>query len=134
ETLAGLEVANVCDPATLLFYRAAAEHHLLKKDECLADVRLLPQRENELPSRFAKLAQLMQADMEPLKADSVDEIARLMQVVERRLDLGRAGTRVREEEQQIVDKLDKLIENIEQQMQQMQQQQQQQQQSGSPTP
>ncbi len=132
ETLAGLEISTVCDPASLLFYRAAAEHHLLRKDECLANVRLLLQREEELPSRFAKLAQLMQADMEPLKQDSLDEIARLMHDVERRLDLGRAGTRVRDEEQQIVDKLDKLIDQIEQQMQQMQQQQQQQ--SGSPTP
>ncbi len=133
ETLAGLEISNVCDPATLLFYRAAAEHHLLKKEECLADVRLLLQREDELPQRFAKLAILMQADMEPLKQDSLDEIARLMQDVQRRLDLGRAGTRVRDEEQKIVEKLDKLIDKIEEQMQQMQQQQQQQQ-SGSPTP
>lgn len=134
ETLSGLEISTICDPASLLFYRAAAEHHLLKKDECLADVRLLLQREKELPTRFARLAQLMQADMEPLEQDSLDEIARLMQDVERRLDLGRAGVRVRDEEQQIVDKLDKLIEQIEQQMQQMQQQKQQQQQSGAPLP
>jgi len=133
ETLAGLEASTICDPASLLFYRAAAAHHLLKKEECLSDVRLLLQREEELPSRYAKLAQLMLADMEPLKQDSLDEIARLMQDVERRLDLGRAGTRVRDTEQQIVDKLDKLIEKIEEQMQQMQQQQQQQQ-SGSPSP
>jgi hypothetical protein len=133
ETLAGLEVSTICDPASLLFYRAAAAHHLLKKEECLSDVRLLLQRDEELPSRYTKLAQLMLADMEPLKQDSLDEIARLMQDVERRLDLGRAGTRVRDEEQQIVDKLDKLIEKIEEQMQQMQQQQQQQQ-SGSPSP
>lgn len=134
ETLAGLEISTICDPASLLFYRAAAEHHLLKKDECLADVRLLLQREKELPSRFARLAQLMQADMEPLEQDSLDEIARLMQDVERRLDLGRAGARVRDEEQQIVDKLDKLIEQIEQQMQQQKDQKQQQQQSGAPLP
>lgn len=133
ETLAGLEISAVCDPASLLFYRAAAEHHLLKKGECLADVRLLLQRENELPGRYARLAQLMQADIEPLEQDSLDEIARLMQDVERRLELGRAGARVRDEEQQIVDKLDKLIEQIEQQMQQMKQQQQQQQQKGTPS-
>lgn len=72
----------------------------------------------------------MQADMEPLEQDSLDEIARLMQ---RRVQTGSRtrGVRVRDEEQQIVDKLDKLIEQIEQQMQQMQQQKQQQQQSGA---
>ncbi len=133
ETLAGLELPAVCDPSTLLFYRAAAQHHLLKKDECLANVRLLLERESELPNRFEKLASLMEADISPLAEDSLDEVARLMQDVERRLDLGRAGTRVRDEEQQIVDKLDKLIDKIEEQMKQ-QQQQQQQQQSGSPSP
>ena len=132
EALSGLETSTVCDPATLLFYRAAAEHHLLKKDECLANVKLLLERDSELPSRFATVAKLMAVDIEPLTDDSLDEVARLMQDVHRRLDLGRAGTRVRDQEQQIVDKLDKLIEKIEEQMQQ--QQQQQQQQSGSPTP
>ncbi len=133
ETLAGLELPAVCDPSTLLFYRAVAQHHLLRKEECLANVKLLLEREGELPSRFERLANLMEADIKPLAEDSLDEVARLMTDVERRLDLGRAGTRVREEEQQIVDKLDKLIEQIEEQMQQMQQQQQQQQ-SGSPSP
>jgi hypothetical protein len=133
ETLAGLGLPEVCDPATLLFYRAVAQHHLLKKDECLANVRLLLEREAELPSRFSKLAHLMEADIKLLEEDSLDEVARLMQDVGRRLHLGRAGTLVRDEEQQIVDKLDKLIDQIEQQLQE-QQQQQQQQQSGSPSP
>ncbi len=125
ETLTGLELVQVCDPASLLFYRATCEHHLLKKKECLANVKLLLERESELPVRFTQLAQLMAADIEPLKSDSLDEIARLMNDVHRRLDLGRAGKRVRDEEDEIVKKLDKLIENIENQMQEQQQQQQQ---------
>ena len=124
ETLTGLELIQVCDPASLLFYRATCEHHLLKKKECLANVKLLIERESELPVRFTQLAQLMAADIEPLKSDSLDEIARLMNDVQRRLDLGRAGKRVRDEEDEIVKKLDKLIEDIENQMQQSQQQQQ----------
>ncbi len=55
----------------------------------------------------------MVADIKPMKDDSLDEVARLMNDVQRRLDLGRAGTRVREEEQEIVDKLEKMIEQIE---------------------
>ncbi len=125
ETLTGLELVQVCDPASLLFYRATCEHHLLKKKECLANVKLLLERESELPVRFTQLAQLMAADIEPLKSDSLDEIARLMNDVQRRLDLGRAGKKVRDEEEEIVKKLDKLIEDIENQMQQQQQQQQQ---------
>jgi hypothetical protein len=128
ETLAGLELAQVCDPATLLFYRASAEHHLLKKNECLANLKLLLEREDELPVRYRQISQLMQADIKPLKEDSLDEVARLMTDVQRRLDLGRAGQRVRDEEEDIIKKLDKLIDKVEEQAKQMQQQQQQQQQ------
>lgn len=125
ETLAGLELAQVCDPASLLFYRASAEHHLLKKNECLSSLKLLLERQQELPARFRQVAVLMQSDIAPLEQDSLDEIARLMTDVQRRLELGRAGQAVRDEEQQIVEKLDKIIEQIEEQAQQMMQQQQQ---------
>lgn len=125
ETLSGLEIVQVCDPASLLFYRATCEHHLLKKKECLGNVKLLLERESELPNRFVQVGHLMAADIEPMKADSLDEVARLMNDVHRRLDLGRAGKRVRDEEEEILKKLDKLIEDIENQMQAAQQQAQQ---------
>lgn len=121
ETLSGLQLIQVCDPATLIFYRAVCEHHLLKKKECLADAQLLLERSSEVPSRYSQVAQLIAADIEPLKADSLDEISRMMRDVHRRLDLGRAGKRVRDEEEEIVKKLDKLIEQIENQAKQAQQ-------------
>jgi hypothetical protein len=120
EALAGLQISQICDPATLLFYRASNEHHLLKKEECLANVRLLLERENEIPQRYAQVAKMIAADIQPLEADSLDEVARMMFDVHRRLDLGRAGQRVRDEEEDIVKKLDKLIEDIEQQLKQQQ--------------
>ncbi len=120
EALEGLQLSQVCDPATLLFYKASSEHHLLKKEQCLTNVQLLLERENEIPQRYAQVAKMMAADIEPLEADSLDEIARLMFDVHRRLDLGRAGQRVRDEEDDIVKKLDKMIEQIEQQLQQQQ--------------
>jgi hypothetical protein len=121
ESLAGLELGQVCDPESLLFYRAGAEHHLLKKAECLANLKLLMEREDELPVRYRQIAQLMQTDIAPLKEDSLDEIARIMTDVQRRLDLGRAGQRVRDEEETIVKKLDKLIDEVEKQAQKMNQ-------------
>lgn len=127
ETLTNLDIKQVCDPASLVFYRAVCQHHLLQKKECVTNVELLLERKAELPARFTQVAQLMVADIKPLKNDSLDEVARLMNDVQRRLDLGRAGTRVREEEKEIVDKLEKMIDQIEQQMKQQQQQQQQQQ-------
>ena len=127
ETLTNLDVKQVCDPASLVFYRAVCQHHLLQKKECVTNVELLLERKTELPARFTQIAQLMVADIKPLKNDSLDEVARLMNDVQRRLDLGRAGTRVRDEEKEIVDKLEKMIDQIEQQIKQQQQQQQQQQ-------
>ncbi len=132
ESLTGLGLSQVCDPSSLLFYRASSQHLLLNKDECLSNVRLLLEREAELPTRYAQVAQLIEADIKPLETDSLDEVSRLMNDVQRRLDLGRAGQRVRTEEQDIVDKLDKLIKKIEEQMQQQQAQQQAQQNGGAP--
>ena len=63
----------------------------------------------------------MKADIAPLKKDSLDEVARLMSDIQRRLKLGRAGTRVRKEEDDVIAKLDKMIEELELQQQQQQQ-------------
>ena len=125
ETLSGVDLQQTVDPSSWLFYRATAEHHLRKKNECLDNLSRLLEREEELPSRYRQLAKLMSTDIKPLKEDSLDEITRMMTDVGRRLDLGRAGQKVRDEEENIIKKLDKLIDQIEQQAKQMQQQQQQ---------
>ncbi len=133
ESLEQIELADmseVVDPSTWLFYKAVCHHHLLQRDDCMAAVTKLLEHESELVSRYAITAKLMKTDIEPMKEDSLDEISRLMKDVERRLELGRTGTVVREQEKQIVEKLDKMIEKIEEQLQQQQQQQQQQAQQG----
>jgi hypothetical protein len=122
EALKDAQAENVADPATLLFHQAVGYHRLLKKDECLAAVSKLLEREEELPRRYVTLAHLMEADIKPLKVDSLDEIARLMEDVRRRLALARAGKTVRDEEDTIVAKLEKMIEELEKQQQQQQQQ------------
>ena len=123
EALKDAKPENVADPATLLFHQAVGYHRLLKKDECLATVGKLLEREAELPRRYVTLAHLMEADIKPLKVDSLDEIARLMEDVRRRLALARAGKVVRDEEDTIIAKLEKMIEELEKQQQQQQQQQ-----------
>jgi hypothetical protein len=74
--------------------------------------------EDAIPRRYASLARLMQADLEGLEEDSLDHIARRMDDVRRRLDLGRAGPKVREVEDGVIASLDKLIEQVEKQQQQ----------------
>ncbi len=123
-----LTLDTVSDPATLLFNLAVCQHHLLRKEECIETLSKLLEREIDLPTRYAITARLMEADIKPLEEDSLDEISRMMNDVERRLTLGRTGKIVREKQQAIIDKLDKSIDQIEQQLQQQQQQQQMQQQ------
>ena len=116
--LDGLETSNVIDPASLLFYLSTAHHRLLDKDKCLPVISKLLEQSEQIPRRYAALAQLMKSDIEPLKKDSLNEISRMMDDITRRLSLGRAGKRVRTEEDDVIAKLDKMIEEMEQQQQQ----------------
>lgn len=117
----GLTPADVVAPETLLFYRAAASHQLVKADRADATVAELLQRSEELPLRYQKLAALMQQDLAGLEDDSLDHIARRMADVKRRLALGRAGTPVQIAESGVVESLDKLIKELEDQAQKQQQ-------------
>ncbi len=121
EYLKDLAPQKVADPVSLLFHQAVAHHRLLAKEPCLRSVSLLLENEPQLPRRYASLAKLMEADIKPLKVDSLDEIARLMDDIRRRLDLARAGKVVRDEEEQVIKKLEKMIEELEKQQQQQQQ-------------
>lgn len=127
-----LYLADCLAPAELLFYRGLVEHQLLQKDSCVETMKQLMENEERLPRRFAILARLMAADIEPLKQDSLDEISRIMTDIRRRQALYRSGRRVRSQEEEVLQKLDKLIENIEQQRQSAQQQQQSGNQSSNP--
>ncbi|MDC0295484.1 hypothetical protein OAL35_01365 [bacterium] len=113
------------DPATALFFRGVCHHALLNKEDALGDLSRLLENEEACPTRYLRTAKMMVADLQPLKKDSLDEISRIMSDVSRRLDLGRSGTQVRDQEQKIIDKLDRLIDELEQQQQKQQQQQQQ---------
>jgi hypothetical protein len=125
EVLKNVATEQVADPATLLFYQALAYHRTLKKEECLTAVSKLLEHEAELPRRYATLATLMKADIQPLEEDSLDEIARLMDDIRRRLALARAGKVVRDEEDTVIKKLEKMIDDLEKQRQQRQMQKQQ---------
>jgi hypothetical protein len=125
ELLKDLSTEHVADPASLLFYQAMGHHRLLKKDDCLAAVAKLLEQEEQLPRRYVTLARLMEADIKPLKTDSLDEIARMMDDIRRRLMLARAGKVVRDEEDEVVKKLEKMIEDLEKQRQEQQKQKQQ---------
>ena len=118
----GLETADVVTPEALLFYRAVAHHRLVQPDQADAALAQLLQREDELPARYQKLADLMQQDLAALEDESLDHIARRMDDVRRRLAQGRSGEHVQGIENGVIESLDKLINKIEDQMQQQQSQ------------
>ncbi len=118
EQLAGLEPEDVVDPDSLLFFQAIVQHRLLKKDAALATLQRLLQRADDCPRRYRSLARLMQADLRGLADESLDHIARRMDDVRRRLDLGRPGEKTRKIEDGIIESLDKLIKKLQQQQQQ----------------
>lgn len=115
--LGDVDIANVADPAGLLFYRSVAQHRLLKEEPCLSSLEKLLEQEEQIPRRYATLAQLMTADLKAQKPNKVigtlDEVSRLMTDIERRQRLYRAGTRVRKQEEDVIAKLDELIEELE---------------------
>jgi len=127
EQIGGLRTEDVVDPATLLFYQAAAHHWLLDKDRGLDSLGRLLEAGEGVPQRYQALATLMRADLERLTEDNLDHIGRRMKDVERRLDLGRANEKVGQVQDGIIASLDKLIEEMEEQQQQSSQS------SGSPS-
>ncbi len=118
EQVSDMTPDEVVDPASLLFYQSVGYHRLLDKEKCLPTIEKLLEREASLPRRYSAMAHLMEADLRPLKTDSLDEVARLMDDIRRRLNLGRAGTVVRKQEDDVIAKLDKMIEEMEKQQQQ----------------
>jgi hypothetical protein len=120
--LRDLQPADVVDPAMLLFYQSVGFHRLLDKEAFLVAASKLMENKTTLPRRYQVVGQLMEADLKPLKPDSLDEVSRLMDDIERRLGFGRAGKKVRQQEDDVIAKLDKMIEELEKQLQQQQQQ------------
>lgn len=118
ELLAGLTPEEVADPASLLFYRAVVAYGLLDRDAGLADIDRLLSGASHAPLRYATVARLMQKDLDDLRDDSLDHIARRMDDIRRRLDLGRATPKVQSIEKGVVESLDKMIQELEEQQQQ----------------
>ncbi|MCI0335584.1 MAG: hypothetical protein L0228_20440 [Planctomycetes bacterium] len=116
----GLTTDDVVAPDALLFYRAIAYHRLVQPNQADAALTQLLEREDDLPTRYQKLAGLMRQDLAGLEDDSLDHIARRMEDIRRRLAQGRSGEHVQKIENGVIESLDKLIKKAEEQMQQSQ--------------
>jgi hypothetical protein len=117
EQIVDLKPDEVVDPASLLFYQAVIHHRLLDQKSGLAAAQSLIEGAEHSPQRYVAVARLIRGDLVGLKEDTLDHIARRMEDIERRLDLGRAGPRVRGIEDGVIESLDKLIKEIEEGLQ-----------------
>ena len=125
EQLGGLKTANVVAPAELLFYQGVTYHRLLNKEEGLKVINQLLDGAEFSPRRYVAIAYLMQADLSAFEEETLDDIARRMVDIQRRLDLGRAGEKVSKVEDGVVESLDKMIKKIEEEQNKQNQQNQQ---------
>ena len=113
--LESLDPAELVDPATALFCRAVCEHQLLMREEATATLASLIERTEGASESTLALAGLMRAELAETEPESLREVAWMMRDVERRLDRGRSGPKVRKQEDEIVARLDKIIEKLQQQ-------------------
>ncbi len=108
-----LNINKVVDPATFLFDKAICEHQLLKRDAGLNTITQLLNNTENVPVSYQSIATLMKFELEAIKKDSLDEIARKMSDSERRLNLGRGGQRVQKVQGEIIASLDAIIKKME---------------------
>ncbi len=120
EQLETLRAADVVDPASLLFYQAVARYGLLDRDAAEQAIKDLLEGNEQVPRRYAAVAKMMQEDLKGLKEETLDHIARRMEDIRRRLDLGHAGKKVLQVEDGVIASLDKLIKELEDRQRQQQ--------------
>ena len=118
--LEAINPENVVDPASLFFYRAVCRLRLLKSREAGDDIALLLNHTLDVPSRFRAVAEMMNADVQ-VAPEGLPQVARLMSVVQRRLDLGNSDDPVQKREDEVVAALDTLLEEMEKEKQKQQQ-------------
>jgi hypothetical protein len=110
-------VEQVVDPSAYLFNRAVSEHALIQKKEAAFSIIRLMDEVQDAPERYKMVSAIMFFDIQGWKSEERDlgNIAKLMDNVERRLDLGRGGKETQEIQKKIVFRLDELIKEKESQ-------------------
>jgi hypothetical protein len=115
--LDSIQAEQVVDPSAYYFYKAVAEHALIKKDKAVKTIFRLIDDVPDAPDRYLMLTRIMLVDMLAWKKDEKDlsNIVKLMDNSERRLDLSRPGKITQDIQKKIVFRLDELIKEKESQ-------------------
>jgi hypothetical protein len=120
ESLAALtpvKPEKTVDPASYYFYRAVAEHALMKKDDAMRSIAHLLDDVGGAPDRYTMIGRILFVEMATWKRDEKDlaNIRRLMDNSERRLSQARGGKTTQDIQKKIVFRLDELIKEKENQ-------------------
>jgi len=125
ETLSWLDAVQPADvraPHLLHFYRAVAQHQLVRLEQSRHSAEQLLKHSKQAARRHTETAKLILRDAQGVEPDSLNHVARTMNDIRRRLGLGRGDEPEQLLQQQVLDALDKKIEDAEKQQQQQQQQ------------
>lgn len=123
ECLAWLDGVHADDspaPALVRYLRAASLHQLVRLEEAAEHAQRLLDNPSSVSRRHAAVAELIVRDAWAVNPDTAGHLARPMGDIERRLQLGRAGTPEQSLQREVLEALDKLIDDAEQQQQQQQ--------------
>jgi hypothetical protein len=118
EALRVARVEQVVDPCAYLFDRAVAEHALLLKEDANRTILRLLDDTVDAPERYRMVAALMHFDMLGWREKDLGWVARMMNNIERRLDLYRGGPKTQDMQKKVVLQLDEMIKQLEEQQQQ----------------
>jgi len=113
EVLKGFRPEQVVDPAGFLFHKAVCEHALLSKDQATKTIGRLIYEAVDSPERYKTVGALMMLDMQTWKAKDLGAVGRIMNNIERRLELVRAGPQTQKLQKEAVLRLDELIKELE---------------------
>jgi hypothetical protein len=122
DALKTVKVEQVVDPGAFLFYKAVAEHALIRREEASRTILRLLDDVTDAPERYKMVAALMHFDMLTWRDKDLGWVARMMNNIERRLDLYRGGPITQDMQKKVVMELDRMIKEMEEQQQQQQQQ------------
>jgi hypothetical protein len=116
EALKGVKPEQVVDPASYFFHKAVSEHAMLLRDDANRSIARLLDDCADAPERYRMLAAMMYFEMAAWKEKlDLGHIGRLMNNVERRLDVGRGGPKTQKIEREVIARLDELIKQLENQ-------------------
>jgi hypothetical protein len=118
DALKTVRVEQVVDPGAFLFYKAVAEHALIRREDASRTILRLLDDVTDAPERYKMVAALMHFDMLTWRDKDLGWVARMMNNIERRLDLYRGGPITQDMQKKVVLELDRMIKEMEDQQQQ----------------